>query len=145
MAMKSSLSCESFGGAMRLDPDMINPWITAEVWQQLADNGRHWLDAQDPQTWINIAKIDSISNVELGLGSICVNSFVENGKDWICQNIFIDKTNGSVIQHLNAGTSIVWIKGNMNQPQPCVSVRDKGFVLIRSSLTCAYNRHSLAI
>ncbi len=48
----------------------------------------------------------------------------------------------SGVQHLTAGNT-ARTKGNMNQPQPCVFVRDKVFVLIRSSLICAENRRSL--
>lgn len=45
----------------------------------------------------------------------------------ICQTVFREKlAKPHKAQHLNNGKSALWTKGNINQPEPSVFVRDKG-------------------
>lgn len=83
-------------------------------------NGRHWLDVRYTQHRLGSVLWRLIRTVML----ILLWGRVQKGKHIV--TVFVkmlseirrmDLCNNSVVWHLNAGTSAVWIKGNMNQPQ----------------------------
>lgn len=122
-ASSSSSSCESCGGPVRPDPDLINHRKRSELLLLTAATQRQAMIGRTESTTINMLDliVDSVFYVDTGLGSIHVQSKLISQMFLIDIETFSDLSNLAGVQNSNAGKSTLSTKGKTNQP-PVLSV-----------------------